>query len=292
MEILKLFCGYAPEDRGLQESFHAHLRRVLELQQASIWYDQDLLPGAERERERNRQLYAARIILFLISSDFMSRYEKAVLPAMGRYNRGEVRVIPIILRPVDWENTLLGKFQPLPRDGKPVTDLAWHSQDHAFVNIVEGIKRIINEEKGLQPGQPGHSDIPPDCSQASAYTQLEQLIRQFKMLRQQMADYVYMKGARGFTVVSCENQYNKLYGDTMVFLATYLPERVSDDAEGFVEMVYQKVNGELHNRASFTVSLTRLLLPFLGKLEKLAIQIDACTATLELYLQKYLTKSV
>lgn len=41
--------------------------------------------------------------------------------ALEKHLFEEMRVIPIILRPVDWQNEQLGKLQALPKDGKPVT---------------------------------------------------------------------------------------------------------------------------------------------------------------------------
>jgi hypothetical protein len=298
MEILKVFCCYAQEDKGLMGRFHAHLRRVLELEHVSIEYPHDILPGATWEHERDNRLHSAHIILLLISANFMGlheHYEKEVLPALKRHNRGETRVIPIILRPVVWQEPLLGKLLPLPDGGKPVTDGGWHTEDHAFVNIVTGVKRAINDEKARLFGQQETYDTPPHSPGESARTshdtstQLEQIIQNFKLLRAQIADVARLKGIKEFSLESCESQYNKLYGDAMVFLATYLPESVSDDAEGFVEIVYRKTTEQLRKRGDLYVVFTRQVIAPLAKLERLAEQIDACRATLEFYQQRYFT---
>src|SRR5207237_5210556 len=41
----------------------------------------------------------------------------------------EARVIPIILRPVDWHSAPFGKLQALPKDGRPVTSTAWRKKE-------------------------------------------------------------------------------------------------------------------------------------------------------------------
>jgi hypothetical protein len=296
MNTLKIFCCYAQEDQDLMERFHAHLRRVLELEQVSIEYPHNLPPGVEQASELARRLHSADIIMFLVSADFMNldeHYEKEVKLAIERYNRGEARVIPIILRPVFWQDTPLGKLLPLPDGGKAVTDASWHTQDHAFVNIVEGIKRAIDGERTHRFAQQEKRTITPHSpgelarTDHDASTQLEQIIQSFKLLRAQIASFVLLKGPKDFSLESCENQYNKLYGDTMVFLATYLPESLSDDAEGFVEIVYRKMTEQLRKRDNVYVSFTRQILHSLAELEKLAEQIDACRATLEFYQQRY-----
>jgi TIR domain len=160
MSKLKIFCSYAPKDKNLMEAFTAHLRG-LESQHVSVWYAHNILPGTEWERERDSQLHSAHIILFLVSSDFISsheQYEKEVLPAMEQHNRGETHVIPIILRPVYWKEAPFSKLLPLPDDGRPVTDLKWSSKDQAFLNVILGIKRIIDDNKMLRPREEWNQD--------------------------------------------------------------------------------------------------------------------------------------
>ena len=281
------------------ERLDAHLRG-LEPRHVSVWYAHNSLPGTDGERERDSQLYSADIILFLVSPDFISSREhnlKEVLPAMERYHRGETRIIPIILRPVHWQETSFGNLLPLPDGGKPVAD--WKKQDDAFFNVVDGIKRVVQEiidrsEKHLLHLQQDNPDIPlhssPEPASTNdddASTQLGHIIQNFKSLRSQIANYVQLKGDKGFNAKSCEDQYDKLYGDTIVFLTRYLPERVKNDSEGFVAIVQREAAAELHRRSDVYVAFARWVLSPLEKLEKLAAQINACTATLELYRQKY-----
>lgn len=62
---------------------------------------------------------------------------------MERHNIGQTRVIPIILRPVDWKGTPIGELQVLPKDGKPVT--LWGSCASAFENVIQGISEVVSE---------------------------------------------------------------------------------------------------------------------------------------------------
>ncbi|GAC1369526.1 MAG: hypothetical protein NVS2B12_18510 [Ktedonobacteraceae bacterium] len=278
------------------ESLRAHLR-VLEIQHVSVWYAQLTLPGAEWRHEYDNQLQSAHLILFLISSDFLSSrvlYQRTVVPAMERLQRGETRVVPIILRPVHWQETPFGKLQPLPENGKPVTDPDWKTPDHAFLDVVHGIKRVIDEKLSLPAQQ--ENDTPPfpyseedTFADPDEVVQLEQIIQSFRSLRIQIANVAHLRIPQGFSVENCENMYNRLYGDALVFLATYLPQSVSGDEEGFVEAVYRKTIIPLQQRTNFAVWLTRRIIAPLAELEKLAAQIDACVATLEVYKQDYFT---
>jgi hypothetical protein len=66
--------------------------------------------------------------------------------AMARHEGKEARVIPVILRPVDWQGAPFGKLQALPTDGKPITD--WSNQDTAFVNVARGLRTVAQELTG------------------------------------------------------------------------------------------------------------------------------------------------
>jgi ribosomal protein L40E len=50
-------------------------------------------------------------------------------------------VIPIILRPVHWEDAPFSKLKVLPKEGKPVT--RWRSRDEAFLDVAEGIREAV-----------------------------------------------------------------------------------------------------------------------------------------------------
>ena len=63
----------------------------------------------------------SEIILLLISPNFMHSdycYSIEMRRALERHERGEARVIPVILRPVDWKGTPIGELQALPTDGE------------------------------------------------------------------------------------------------------------------------------------------------------------------------------
>ncbi len=62
--------------------------------------------------------------------------------ALGRHRTGKVRTIPIILSPVAWENSPIGKLQVLPLDRILIT---LHSnQDEAFSEIVQEIDKVVS----------------------------------------------------------------------------------------------------------------------------------------------------
>ncbi len=65
--------------------------------------------------------------------------------ALERHQRGEARVIPIILRPCDWRTSPFAHLQCLPRGGIAVT--TWQNLDEAFLAITDGLRRVIERQQ-------------------------------------------------------------------------------------------------------------------------------------------------
>jgi tetratricopeptide (TPR) repeat protein len=60
--------------------------------------------------------------------------------ALERHDTGEAWVLPIHLRPVDWQEAPFARLQALPTDARPVTE--WADSDQAFRNIAQGIRQV------------------------------------------------------------------------------------------------------------------------------------------------------
>jgi hypothetical protein len=112
MPSINIFYCYAQEDRALRDELDKHLAIMKRQDQITGWYDQNISPGKQWEDEISSHLNTANIILLLISPDFMHSdycYSVEMQRALQRHNAGDARVIPIILRPVDWENAPFSK---------------------------------------------------------------------------------------------------------------------------------------------------------------------------------------
>lgn len=143
---LEVFYSYAPKDELLREKLENHLGTLKRQGLITDWHHRELLPGTERRIRIDKHLATASIILLLISPDFISSdycYSNEMARALEQHNIGKTRVIPIILRPTDYEGTPFGTLQALPLNGKPVTE--WRSRDKAFLDIVQGIRRVIED---------------------------------------------------------------------------------------------------------------------------------------------------
>lgn len=116
------------------------------------WHDRQITAGTEWEGQIDEHLNSAQVILLLISPDFIASdycYDIELVRAMERHENKTARVIPVILRPVDWKGAPFGKLQSLPKDAKPIT--SWTNQDEAFLNVAQGIRQAIEQIRQLNP---------------------------------------------------------------------------------------------------------------------------------------------
>jgi hypothetical protein len=143
---VKLFYSYSHRDEKLRERLDKQLSNLMLQGLITRWYDGQIVAGKEWSKEINDQMNAAQIILLLVSPDFMASnycYGIEMKQALERHRAGNCCVIPIILRPSDWENSPFGKLQALPVYARAVTK--WQNRDDAFLDIAKGIRKAIQE---------------------------------------------------------------------------------------------------------------------------------------------------
>jgi hypothetical protein len=143
---LKVFVSYAHRDERLREEVEKHLSALRRSRIIATWCDHRITPGTELDQEIVDSLITSDLVLLLVSPDFMNSdycYLREMNCALRRHRAGQARVIPIILRPVDWNKTPIGKLLALPRDGKPVT--SWSKRDEALLDVAKGVRRAIEE---------------------------------------------------------------------------------------------------------------------------------------------------
>ncbi|MBD1854794.1 MULTISPECIES: toll/interleukin-1 receptor domain-containing protein [Leptolyngbya] len=145
-DSLILFYSYAHKDEILRDELDKHLSLLKREGSIDAWYDRDINAGSDWTNAIDTNLNTADIILLLVSANFLASdycYETELTCALDRHGQGEACVIPIILKPCDWESAPFGELAALPTahsEGiKPVT--LWTNQDEAFLAIAKGIRK-------------------------------------------------------------------------------------------------------------------------------------------------------
>lgn len=156
---ISAFLSYSHKDEVLRHELVTALSTLQRTGAIACWHDRRIIPGQEWEPQISEQLLSAELILLLISSDFIASdfcYRIELEQAMERHSRDEARVIPILLRPVDWKGTPFARLQILPSDAVPVTN--WASRDAAYLDIAQGIRRAIADLNNTTTSAPAVDD--------------------------------------------------------------------------------------------------------------------------------------
>jgi TIR domain len=149
MRPIEIFFSYSHKDRALMDVVR---RQLIVFEREGLitkFYDGEILPGQELESVISERLQRAKTILLFVSPHFIESkycYNKEMLEALKRHERGKAKVIPIILRPCLWKNAPFGKLLALPEDSRPITK--WRNRDEAALSVAEGIKKVVRELVG------------------------------------------------------------------------------------------------------------------------------------------------
>jgi hypothetical protein len=144
LNAVNIFISYADEDEDSMLELEKHLGSLVRSNTITISHRNRISPGTNREEKISEYLASAHIMLLLLSADFMASnycFSIELKKALERHEAREIRIVPIILRPVEWGKAPFSALQPLPTNGKAIT--LWHNRDEAFAVIVRGIQETI-----------------------------------------------------------------------------------------------------------------------------------------------------
>ncbi len=146
---VEIFVSYVRADETLRSELAKHLKPMKREGLITDWYADNVEAGGEQKKESKAHLDTARIILLLVSPDFLAsdyHYDFEMARALERHNAGTARVIPIMLKQTEgWEQTEFHKLLALPRDGRPVKQ--WSDRDEAFAKIAREIRVVAEKLK-------------------------------------------------------------------------------------------------------------------------------------------------
>src|SRR5947209_8092758 len=141
---IEVFYSYAHEDESLRAELEKHLSLLKRQRLIAGWHDRQILAGTDWSQAIDTHLERASVILLLVSADFLASdycYGIEMQRALERHEAKQACVIPILLRPVDWQGAPFAHLQVLPTNAKPVK--SWSDKDEAFADIAAGLRRVI-----------------------------------------------------------------------------------------------------------------------------------------------------
>lgn len=140
---VRIFISYSHQDAAAQAKLNTHLapwRR----DGVTVWYDENIDPGAELKTEIARELRRAHIFVALFSPAYIDSHycwDIEYKRAMSRRARKLMRVVAVVVKPCGWKQTRAAGFKLLPKNGIPPE--AWSSSDAAYVNVAQGVGEVI-----------------------------------------------------------------------------------------------------------------------------------------------------
>lgn len=151
---IKAFISYSHFDEHFLERFVTHLAMLQRDRLINEWFDQKIMPGGGIDAEVSAHLEECELFIPLVSPDFLNSdycYERELSSALERHEKAELRVVPIIVQPCDWQSSPLGRLKALPKDGKPVSD--WTNRNTAWLDVVQQLRRLAEEFEAPKPIQ-------------------------------------------------------------------------------------------------------------------------------------------
>jgi tetratricopeptide (TPR) repeat protein len=143
-ERVLVFFLYAQRDRMLREELEQHLYILKYRGLIEMWDACELHAGDDIYQQIATHLEKAQVILFLVSVSLVASglFESNNMRRMWqRQAKGDVTVIPILLRSTYIAGLPFADLAMLPTNQKPVAE--WRHRDRAFVDIAIGIERVV-----------------------------------------------------------------------------------------------------------------------------------------------------
>ncbi|MEO5731955.1 MAG: TIR domain-containing protein [Byssovorax sp.] len=171
---IDVFISYSPADDAARRTLETHLSALQRGRLIRTWAAHQIGPGREWRAVIDKRLDEAHVVLLLISPDFLASdycYDVEMKRALERHRAGVARVIPIIVRHVDWRGTPIDGLVMLPEQGRPVSSSGWGTIDKAWTNVAIGLRSVVEEMMGSAPSHSppsGRSFVEARRSYASA----------------------------------------------------------------------------------------------------------------------------
>ncbi|MFK7907821.1 MAG: TIR domain-containing protein [Chitinophagales bacterium] len=145
---INIFLSYAKEDKSYKDKLLKHLSSMIRRNKIDVWDNERIAGGQNWKEEIERKLRTAQVAILLVSSDFLASdfindFEIPILLERGK--KGEVKVVPILIRSAYFQGSELSNFQGFPRSGKPISN--WQHEDEAWISVVGGLVEIIGEKE-------------------------------------------------------------------------------------------------------------------------------------------------
>lgn len=158
--MASVFFSYSHADEALRDQVEKQLALLKRQGLIETWHDRRIGAGTDFSKEIDDHVETDDIILLLVSADFLDSdycYDREMRRALERQEAGEAVVIPVILRPCEWQHAPFGKLNAVPPDGRPVTK--YPDRDEALLEVAKAVRGAAERLK-LKHGPPASLGAP------------------------------------------------------------------------------------------------------------------------------------
>lgn len=145
----KLFISYSHEDEVYKNKLLTHLTMLKRDGLIEPWNDRTIMAGEDFSAAIDGELAKADIIVLLVSANFIQSaycYSREMMRAMELHRSGRAHVVPVIVRPCEWQTSPFGALTATPKDGQAIT--TWSNDDQAYLDVARAIRRIVEKREG------------------------------------------------------------------------------------------------------------------------------------------------
>lgn len=143
-----VFVSYSRQDEAWKDRLVKHLRVSLDPEVIRVWDDTRIPAGSAWAEELQSAMRGAKLALLLISADYLaSSYVREVeMPALlERSRKGELPVLPVLVRPCAWKTVDWIADRPiLPAGDRALSGGTEASIDADLAEIAETVHQQLN----------------------------------------------------------------------------------------------------------------------------------------------------
>ena len=144
--LCRVFVSYSHMDEAERVRLDVHLAPLAREGLIDLWCNRVIAPGMDWARDIENELANADIVILLVTADFVASafcFENELSEALRRHHEDGVRILPVLVKPVDFAHMPFGRFQALPRDLRPIS--TWDNADAAWLEVALGVRELVED---------------------------------------------------------------------------------------------------------------------------------------------------
>lgn len=237
----KVFISYSHKDGKYFNELIEHLIPYEREQLLEIWSDQKIVAGAQWREEIKQAIETTKAAVLLLSPSFMASNfvaENELPPLLRAAEKEGVVILPVIVRPLNFEDTELADFQSVNNPSRSVAKMKPYQRDELWVKVVKEIQRTVYPLQKAQVKLPQNISVLEGIN-ANALDELRE-----EMQRQREADGLFM--ARVIDFRQAINARAWQQAEKMLQQYPHLPEARSSLGLGMSQEVQEYFSYQLY----------------------------------------------